>query len=357
MIHSCEQDSDKTQPLLAISPIDGRYANRTKALVKTFSEYGLIKTRVEVEVRYLLFLAEQKIIRVLSASETTRLNTICETFSLKDAQRIKEIESKTNHDVKAVEYFLQEQFKKNALTDVIPWIHFGLTSNDINNVAYRLLILRSVNAVLYPAIEKLWSVLSQLSSQYKNVPIIARTHGQPAVPTTFGKEIGVFASRLSQQVSKLKSIEFQAKFSGAVGNWNAVLFADPEKDWVDLSAKFLATMGLSHAELTTQIAPPEDLIEFFQTMIRINAILIDLNQDIWRYISDEWLVLKDIREQVGSSTMPQKINPIDFENSEGNLQYGNGIFETLARTLPISRLQRDLSGSTLMRNIGRGSCA
>jgi adenylosuccinate lyase len=338
--------------LLALSPIDGRYAYITQPLSDFFSEYALIKTRVEIELKYLLFLSDQKIARKLSKKERLLIEKVYQQFSLSDALTVKEIEAKTRHDVKSVEYFLREKLKRLGIKDIDSWIHFGLTSNDINELAYRLTLKQALDKIIVPELRNLNRSLLLFSQKYRTLPMLGRTHGQPAVPTTLGKEIAVFQKRLSRELNNLKKIVFYSKFGGAVGNWNSLALAYPNKDWVKLSREFLAQFSLDLNPVTTQTAPPEDLTSLFQLIMRINFILIDFNQDIWRYISDGWLSLQRGKGQVGSSTMPQKINPIDFENSEGNLILANGIFEVLCRKLPISRLQRDLSDSTVLRNVG-----
>jgi len=261
---------------------------------------------------------------------------------------VKEFENQSKHDVKAIEYFLRKKLKK----DLLPFIHFGLTSYDINDNAHRLIILDGLKNVVIPELKTLLQSLNNFSNDNIKLPLLGRTHGQPAVPTTLGKEFFVFATRLDKEIKKVNEIKLFGKFGGAVGNWNSLAFAFPDKNWVKLSEKFLQTLDLNFSKVTTQTAPPEDIIEVFQTFIRINNILLDLDQDVWRYISDNWLVQKGKSGNVGSSTMPQKVNPIEFENSEGNLTMANGIFEIFVKKFPISRLQRDLSDSTVLRNIG-----
>lgn len=335
-----------------ISPIDGRYLLQTDALSNYFSEYALFKYRVRIELKYLIFLSKEKIIRNVTKEEERKITKIYKKFTLEDAQKIKDLEIKTGHDVKAVEYFIRNIFSQTSLSSLGNWIHFGLTSNDINDNAYRLMIKDSLNEVILPEINNLIKILGSIVNKYIKLPILGRTHGQPAVPTTFGKEMAVFSTRIEKELRNLKNIKLYGKFGGAVGNWNALRLAFPTKDWQSLSAKFLKLLGLNHSKITTQVAPPEDIIEIFQLFIRINNILIDFDQDIWRYISDNWLLQKGKENNVGSSTMPQKVNPIEFENSEGNLVMANGLLETFSRKLPISRLQRDLSDSTVLRNIG-----
>ena len=338
--------------LLAISPADGRYSEKTKPLVSYFSEFAFFKYRLLIEIEYLVFLSEKRLMKPLSLSQKRGLRILYEKFSIEDAVKIKRLEEKTKHDVKAIEYFLREKLKKGYLKTLVAWIHFGLTSTDINDNAYRLMVLDAVKNVLIPEIADLVSSLKKLTTDYKRLPMLARTHGQPALPTTFGKEMAVFSERIEKELSTLASVKLYGKLGGAVGNWNALFFSFPNKNWVKLSSSFLKKLGLEHSKITTQIAPPEDLIGLFQLLFRINSIILDLDQDMWRYISDGWIIQKGKSKDVGSSTMPQKVNPIEFENSEGNLEFANGLFETFCRTLPISRLQRDLSDSTILRNIG-----
>lgn len=338
--------------LLSISPLTGRYRDKIQELEEFTSEYALIKTRIEVEIKYLISLSKIRVVRKISKKEADKLDSIYENFDLEEAEKIKEIEETTKHDVKAVEIYLGKIFRNSSLKDLAESIHFGLTSEDINNIAFRIMLRSASKEVIIPTIERLSKVLSQHSQVYKYVPMLARTHGQPAVPTTLGKEIAVFASRLNIELKKLKEIKLTGKLNGAVGNYNALFLAFPKVDWLKFSKSFISGLDLEPNLLTTQINAFEDIIEYFQTIQRINGVLLDLNQDFWRYISDGWLVQSSEKGQVGSSTMPQKINPIDFENSEGNLELANGIIEVFTRKLPISRLQRDLSNSTIIRNIG-----
>ncbi len=338
--------------ILAITPLGGRYRDKIQELEEHISEYALIKYRSEIEVKYLIALSKIGIVRKLSLKELKSLNTIYQNFSLKEAEKIKRIEDKTKHDVKTVEIYLGEIFERSTLKNLTEMIHFGLTSEDINNIAYRLMIRKSSNEVILPYLEKLNNELEKLAKKCKDLPIVARTHGQPAVPTTLGKEIAVFSSRLDSELRKLKNIKLTGKLNGAVGNYNALNFAYPKIDWIKFSKNFINNFNLESNLITTQINSNEDIVEYFQIIQRINGILLDLNQDFWRYISDGWLIHSSEKGQVGSSTMPQKINPIDFENSEGNLELANGLIEVFARKLPISRLQRDLSNSTIIRNTG-----
>lgn len=333
--------------LLAIGPLDGRYKNKILELEKYVSEYTLIKTRTEIEVKYLLALSKIKLVN-LSQSEKSKLENVAQNFDLADAEKIKKIEETTRHDVKAVEIYLRNFLSKENSE----MIHFGLTSEDINNIACRLMLNSTSLNIIVPILEKLIKDFSLHSKELKDVVILARTHGQAAVPTTLGKEFAVFASRLHSELNKLNKIRLTGKLNGAVGNYNALSFAYPKIDWIKFSKIFIQSLNLEPSVVTTQINPFEDIIEYFQNIQRINGILLDLNQDLWRYISDGWLIQKSERGQVGSSTMPQKINPIDFENSEGNLELANGLIEVFTRKLPVSRLQRDLSNSTIIRNIG-----
>lgn len=333
--------------LLSISPLSGRYREKIIELEGYTSEYALTKTRIEVEVKYLLALSKIKLLS-LSVAEKNKLGSLLKNFDLIDAEKIKKIEDTTKHDVKAVEIYLRPYLSsKNS-----EMIHFGLTSEDVNNIAHRLMLRSASEKVIIPALEQLTQKLSLNSQVFQAVSMLARTHGQPAVPTTLGKEFAVFASRLGLELKKLNRIKFTGKLNGAVGNYNALHFAYPKIEWIKFTKTFVRTLNLEPNLVTTQINPFEDIIEYFQTVQRINGILLDLDQDLWRYISDGWLVQKSEEGQVGSSTMPQKINPIDFENSEGNLELANGLIEVFTRELPISRLQRDLSNSTIIRNIG-----
>src|SRR3989344_2335333 len=338
--------------LASINPLDGRYRNRIEELSKFVSEYALIKTRIEVEIKYLLALSEHKIIRPISKKEKEVLLSLVEKFDLKSAQKVKEIEKETRHDVKACERFLREFIKKTSMKDLVEMIHFGLTSEDINNISYRLILKRAVNKVLIPALQEINSSLRNTADKYKNLPMLARTHGQAAVPTTLGKEIAVYINRLKTQITKLTTSKLSGKLNGAVGNYNALELTYSKVNWIRFSQKFVLSFGFVPNLITTQISPYDDVSEFFQIFQRINNILIDLDQDVWRYISDGWFAQNVKKGEVGSSTMPQKVNPIDFENSEGNLGMANSILEFMSRKLMISRLQRDLSDSTVIRNIG-----
>ncbi len=333
--------------LTSVSPIDGRYKEKILELSPFVSEFALIRTRVEIETKYLIAVSKLGLLR-LGPRERSKILNMVKGFDLDEAEKIKGIEERVRHDVKAIEIYLRNELKSEASE----MIHFGLTSEDINNIAYRLMLRDGFFVAVLPYLQKLRNELKQLAKKHKNIPILARTHGQPAVPTTLGKEIMVFLTRLSSEIEKIERIRFTGKLNGAVGNYNALYFSYPKVNWLKFSRDFIQSFRFRPNLLTTQVNSNEDIIEFFQNIQRINGILIDLNQDLWRYISDGWLVLNSEKDQVGSSTMPQKINPIDFENSEGNLKMANGIIELFTRELPISRLQRDLSGSTILRNIG-----
>lgn len=338
-------------PLTALSPLDGRYRSKTKELAALFSEASLFRHRVRVEVEYLLFLSKKRIIRTLSSKEQKKLKKLLE-LELEQIKQIKTIEAETHHDVKAVEYFLTEQLQSTSLKDCIPFIHFGLTSADTNNLAYRLMINQAHQQIMLPLLIRLLSRLKNMSSQYQDLAMLARTHGQPALPTTLGKEISVWAVRLLQQIIQLVEHKLNGKLTGAVGSFQALQFTFPDVDWIEASHEFVSSLGLEPNLHTTQINPADNLIELLNHYQLTNSILIDLCQDFWRYISDNWLIQIKDKQQVGSSTMPQKINPIRFENCEGNLQLANGVIDTLSRKLAVSRLQRDLSNSTVNRNIG-----
>ncbi len=347
--------SDKKLPLTqltALSPLDGRYREHVRALSVFYSEYGFIKTRLEIEIQFLLELSEWKVIRPFKPKEKQLLTSLIETANEEHILRIKEIEKSTRHDIKAIERFLRERMEKTPLEDIVEMIHFGLTSEDVNNLSHRLLLKRVKEQILLPTLREVSESLSLRSRTYKSIVMLARTHGQPAVPTTLGKEFVNFAVRLSKQIQALEKATLTGKLNGAVGNFNALTYALPGIDWISFSENFTKHFGLEPNNFTTQINPYEDIIEHFQIIERINGILLDFNQDMWRYISDEWLIQEIKKGEVGSSTMPQKVNPIFFENSEGNLQIANSLFEGMVRKLGISRLQRDLSDSTTMRNVG-----
>ena len=342
--------------LTSISPIDGRYRSKTHQLADYFSEYALIRYRVRVEVEYFISLCELPLPQLagIDSSVYLSLREVWQNFTEQDAAHIKEIESVTNHDVKAVEYFLKEQFDKiPQLIDYKEFIHFGLTSQDINNTSVPLSIKEAIDNVYMPALENLLSVLNGYAEQWADIPMLARTHGQPASPTRLGKEIKVFAYRLENQINQLKAVPVSAKFGGATGNFNAHNVAYPSIDWKAFGAKFLKEkLGLEREEYTTQISNYDNLAALFDAMKRLNTIQIDMNRDFWQYISMEYFKQKIKAGEVGSSAMPHKVNPIDFENAEGNLGIANAILEHLSSKLPISRLQRDLTDSTVLRNVG-----
>lgn len=338
--------------LSAISPIDGRYQQQTNNLIPYFSEYGLIKYRVMVEVEYFIFLSEQKFFK-LDAKTKKLLRDVVENFSIDDAKRIKETEKITNHDVKAVEYFLKDLCTQIGLEHLKEWIHFGLTSQDINNTAIPMLWKEVIETIYLPALLNLQSLIFQLSEEWEAVPMLARTHGQPASPTRLGKELMVFVERIENQVQLFSYIPFTGKFGGATGNFNAHIAAFPKKDWKKMADKFLSEkLGLERQQFTTQIEHYDTLAAHFDAIKRINTIFIDLCRDVWTYISMDYFKQRTRKGEVGSSAMPHKVNPIDFENAEGNLGIANAILEHLAGKLPVSRLQRDLTDSTVLRNLG-----
>jgi adenylosuccinate lyase len=341
--------------LNAISPIDGRYRNKTLSLAPFFSEEALIKYRVLVEIEYFIALCEVPLPQLKNVNPTVfeSLRDIYKKFSTADALWIKETEKVTNHDVKAVEYFIKDAFEKLGLSEYKEFIHFGLTSQDINNTAIPLSTKEAFEKVYMPSLITLISKLKELSIEWKNVPLLARTHGQPASPTRLGKEIAVFVERIEEQMRLLFNIPFAAKFGGATGNYNAHHVAYPQIDWKQFGTKFVQeNLGLHHSFPTTQIEHYDHFAAFFDALKRINTIIIDLDRDIWTYVSMEYFKQKIKAGEIGSSAMPHKVNPIDFENSEGNLGIANAIFEHLSAKLPISRLQRDLTDSTVLRNIG-----
>jgi adenylosuccinate lyase len=344
--------------LTAISPIDGRYRHQVQHLDDYFSEYALIRYRVLVEVEYFLFLARKRFFG-LDAPSRRRLQAAAEQFSLEDALWIKETEKTTNHDVKAVEYFLKSRLAEEGnettevATNIAEWIHFGLTSQDINNTAIPLLWKHALEFEYLPGLLNLKRQLEVLARDWKDTPMLARTHGQPASPTRLGKEILVFIERLENQVELLIQVPFSAKFGGATGNFNAHYVAFPGKDWVKLANEFVeGTLGLQRQQYTTQIEHYDNLAAHFDAMKRVNTILIDLCRDIWTYVSMDYFKQKTKKGEIGSSAMPHKVNPIDFENAEGNLGIANALFEHFSAKLPVSRLQRDLTDSTVLRNIG-----
>ena len=341
--------------LTAISPVDGRYRNKAENLAAYFSEYALIKYRVQVEIEYFITLSEfLPQLRALATGENKEaLRKIYREFSVEDATRIKEIESVTNHDVKAVEYFIKEKFDLLSLQEYKEFIHFGLTSQDINNTSVPLSIKDALNEVYFPGLQEVIDMLKKYAEDWADVPMLAKTHGQPASPTRLGKEVMVFVYRLEQQVKLLKATPVSAKFGGATGNFNAHHVAYPEYDWKAFGNKFVnEVLGLSREEWTTQISNYDNMAAIFDGMKRIDTILIDLCRDFWQYVSMEYFKQKIKAGEVGSSAMPHKVNPIDFENAEGNLGMANAILTHLATKLPISRLQRDLTDSTVLRNVG-----
>ncbi len=342
-------------PLTAISPIDGRYRGKTQPLADFFSEYALIKYRVRVEIEYFIALCELPLPQLQDFPiEADTLRNIYRNFTEQDAQRIKDIEKVTNHDVKAVEYFIKEEFDKiGELEAYKEFIHFGLTSQDINNTSVPLSIKEALQEVYYPQLEELIAQLKQYAREWEDIPMLAKTHGQPASPTRMGKEVMVFAYRLERQMEALKAQPLTAKFGGATGNYNAHNVAYPQYDWKEFGNRFVSSkLGLEREQYTTQISNYDCLSGVFDAMKRINTIIIDLDRDFWQYVSMEYFRQKIKAGEVGSSAMPHKVNPIDFENSEGNLGIANAILQHLSQKLPISRLQRDLTDSTVLRNIG-----
>ncbi len=348
----------KLNELTAISPIDGRYGNKTTDLRPIFSEYGLIRHRVLVEVRWLQHLSRIEAIPevpAFSAHATHLLNSIVDSFSLEDAQRVKNIEKVTNHDVKAVEYFMKEKIAGNAeLEAVSEFIHFACTSEDINNLAYALMLREGRNQTLLPMVDEIIEAISRLAHDHATVPMLSRTHGQTASPTTVGKEMANVAYRLKRQRAQLAAVALLGKINGAVGNYNAHLAAYPELDWSKIAQAFVTSLGLEWNPYTIQIEPHDYIAELFQALARFNTVLIDFDRDVWGYISLGYFKQKTVAGEIGSSTMPHKVNPIDFENSEGNLGIANALFEHLSSKLPISRWQRDLTDSTVLRNLGVG---
>jgi len=339
-------------PLTAISPVDGRYHSKTQNLQAYFSEFGLIKYRVHVEVAYFLKLHALGILSEGTQYSKEELMSWVNDFSIADAEAIKSIEKTTNHDVKAVEYFLKAKMTEKGWLSDLEYIHFGLTSQDINNTAIPLSFREAMNKEVYPLLDCLLSTLHGLVSQWKEIPMLARTHGQPASPTRLGKEIHVFVERLQVQYEALKGLPFAAKFGGATGNFNAHYVAYPEHDWVGFANSFVEELGLKRSQTTTQIEHYDAFAAYFDNLRRINTILIDLCRDFWTYISMDYFKQRLKEGEIGSSAMPHKVNPIDFENAEGNLGIANALLEHLSAKLPISRLQRDLTDSTVLRNIG-----
>lgn len=340
--------------LYSISPIDGRYYDKVKSLSNYFSEFALIKYRVFVEVEYLIALSKLNLKNFppFNNEQIQYLKSIVDNFSIQDAEHIKEIEKKINHDVKAVEYFIKEKLDAKGLSDIKEFVHFGLTSQDINNTAIPLSLKDFLVKEFFPSLENLINELSSISKKYSNISMLARTHGQPASPTTLGKELYVFVYRLENQFSDLKKIPVKAKFGGATGNFNAHYVAYPQVNWIQFADDFIQSVGLSRYTFTTQIENYDYLSALMDAVKRINTILIDFCVDVWMYISINYFQQKVNPNEVGSSAMPHKVNPIDFENAEGNLKYANAIFEFLSEKLPVSRWQRDLTDSTVIRNLG-----
>ena len=337
--------------LNALSPLDGRYANSTKDLSTYFSESALMQYRLKVEIEYIIALGNEKSIKELppfSKNNQTRLRKIYHNFNTACAEKVKEIESTTNHDMKAIEYYIQGKTKK-ALH---PWIHFALTSEDVNNLSYSLMWKEGLNQIYLPTLQSINKELKKLARKYKNASMLALTHGQPATPTTFGKELAVFCARLDRQISQIKAHKLLGKFSGATGTWSAHMTAYPKTNWTGFASKFINSLGLEPNLVTTQIEPHDSLAESYRQVVLVNSILTDLCRDMWSYISRGILGQKKVAGEVGSSTMPHKINPIQFENAEGNMGIANALLNHLATKLPISRMQRDLSDSTALRNQG-----
>lgn len=342
-------------PLTAVSPIDGRYHGKTEILSEYFSEYALIKYRVRVEIEYFIALCELPLPQLadIDASMFSQLRAVYQNFTPAEAQKIKDIEKITNHDVKAVEYFIKDEFDRLGLDKYKEFIHFGLTSQDINNTSVPMSVKECIHEVYLPAVHELVDLLADYAEQWKDIPMLARTHGQPASPTRLGKEVMVFVYRLRQQIELLKQVPVSGKFGGATGNFNAHHIAYPDRNWREFGNKFLAEkLGIEREEWTTQISNYDNLAALFDALRRINVIILDLDKDFWQYISMEYFKQQIKAGEVGSSAMPHKVNPIDYENSEGNLGIANAILEHLAVKLPVSRLQRDLTDSTVLRNVG-----
>ncbi|MCX6058676.1 MAG: adenylosuccinate lyase [Chloroflexi bacterium] len=341
-----------TDPLHLLSSLDGRYADMTAPLSGHFSEFAFLRDRVRVELDFLAALSKISLIRPLTSSESAQLESIDTKFSIADAESIQAHERETRHDVKAIEYFLQDKFQDTTLKDLLPWIHFGLTSEDVNNIAQAIALRDSRDGIFLPALDALINSLCEFARQTRALPMLARTHGQFAVPTTLGKEFAVAIARLKSARDEIAAHRFEAKLTGAVGNFNALQSAAPQIDWLAFSKDFIAQYDLVPNLITTQILPYDNWIRYFDALRLANSILIDFSQDIWRYISDGILKQAVVQGEVGSSTMPQKVNPIDFENAEGNLGVANSLFTHYAQKLSVSRLQRDLSDSTVRRTFG-----
>lgn len=346
---------DNQDSLMAISPVDGRYKSKTSALNPFLSEFGLIHYRVKIEVEYLIALSRTGINQLAILAEAApqqQLRNIVTSFSIQDANWIKNVERETNHDVKAVEYFLKDKLDALGLSEIKEFVHFGLTSQDINNTAVPLSLKDASEQVLEPLLKQVLERLLEKAKEWKEIPMLARTHGQPASPTRLGKEIFVFAARLEEQIRQYKSVEWPAKFGGATGNFNAHHVAYPEISWAPFADRFVEDLGLKRSEPTTQIEHYDNLAARFDALKRINVILIDFCRDVWAYVSMDYFKQKIAVNEVGSSAMPHKVNPIDFENAEGNLGVANALLSHLSEKLPISRLQRDLTDSTVLRNVG-----
>jgi adenylosuccinate lyase len=339
-------------PLDLLSPLDGRYADTTAPLRDYFSEFAFLRDRVRVELDYLTALSKTGLIRPLSESESGLLRSLSQNFNLADAEAIRAFERETRHDVKAIEYFLREKLQTTSLNDLLSWLHFGLTSEDVNNIAQAFSLRDSRDAVLLPALGDLMNDILEFVKTYHALPMLARTHGQPAVPTTLGKEFAVHLARLKKSWDEMARHKFEAKLTGAVGNFNALHSAFPQTDWFSFSGDFIRGYDFEPSFVTNQILPYDNWIRYFDDLRLTNSILIDFAQDIWRYISDDYLKQAVMEGEVGSSTMPQKVNPIDFENAEGNLGIANALLTHYVQKLPVSRLQRDLSDSTVRRTFG-----
>jgi adenylosuccinate lyase len=346
------KEKEMTDPLLALSPLDGRYAELTAPLDAYFSEFAFLRDRVRIELDFVAALSSTGLLRNLTGPEREQLDSIKTSFSTQDAQAIQSYEQKTRHDVKAIEYFLQERLRKSSAADLLPWIHFGLTSEDTNNIAQAIALRDSRDNVILPMLDNLLLDLKEFAFRHRAEAMLARTHGQFAVPTTLGKEFAVYFTRLREVRNALVLVRFEAKLTGAVGNFNALQAAAPEIDWLDFSRTFISRFDLEPSLITTQILPYDNWIRYFDLLRLINSILIDFAQDVWRYISNGSLKQAVVESEVGSSTMPQKVNPIDFENAEGNLGVANALLVHYAQKLPVSRLQRDLSDSTVRRTFG-----
>lgn len=336
-----------------LSPLDSRYARETAALRHYFSEFALQRDRIRVELDYLRALSQAiNLVRPITREEEGLLESLVTGFDVSSSSKIKEIEQQTRHDVKAIEYFLQQRLGNTSLADVIPWLHFGLTSEDVNQIAQAIELRDARDHVILPALEQIVSAVTDLTRRYRDTVMLARTHGQAAVPTTLGKEFAVFLVRLKKVYAALRDHRFEGKLGGAVGNLNALAAAAPQVDWMTFSAEFVRQYGLEPNSFVTQLLPYDNWIRYFDALALANNILIDMSQDLWRYISDDYLRPRVVATEVGSSTMPQKVNPIDFENAEGNLGVANALLSYYAQKLPISRLQRDLSDSTVRRTFG-----